>query len=129
MNLVDVNEFYYDTLKEAFDRVIKKSEVEGITDLNCISIKVPIELDFSNLINYNRKSNFVYKFIFNSFRILAEFYDYFNTARPEDLKGLIRESSVEVLQTMISNMDEEVKLDKRQVSIEIYMKNLPCTSE
>lgn len=129
MNLVDVNEFYYDTLKEAFDRVIKKSEVEGITDLNCISIKVPIELDFSNLINYNRKSNFVYKFIFNYFRILAEFYDYFNTARPEDLKGLIRESSVEVLQTMISNLDEEVKLDKRQVSIEIYMKNLPCTSE
>ena len=36
MDFVDVNEFYYDTLKEAFDRVIKKSEVEGITDLNCI---------------------------------------------------------------------------------------------
>lgn len=64
MDFVDVNEFYYDTLKEAFDRVIKKSEVEGITDLNCISIKVPIELDFSNLINYNRKFKYK-KVLFN----------------------------------------------------------------
>ena len=52
---VDVHKFYYGTLKNAFDEVIKKSKAEGITDLNCIVIKVPIELDFSNLINYNRK--------------------------------------------------------------------------
>lgn len=60
---------------------------------------------------------------------LAEFYDYFNTASPEELKGLIRESSVPLLQEMIGNVREEVVIDKRQVSIEFFMKNLPCSSE
>lgn len=63
------------------------------------------------------------------FVFVADFYDYFNTATPEELKGLVRESSVEVLQEMMSKVDEEVKLDKRQVSVEIFMKNLPCTEE
>ena len=57
IQFVDVNEFYHDTLKDAFEKVLRKSETEGITDLNCISIKIPIELDFSNLINYNRILN------------------------------------------------------------------------
>lgn len=60
---------------------------------------------------------------------IAEFYDYFNTASPEELKGLIRESVVPLLQKMVKTVDEEVQIDKRQVSVEISMKNLPCTPE
>lgn len=58
-NVLDVNEFYYDALKSVFDEVIKKSQLEGITDLNCVVFKVPIELDFSNLINYNRNPKYL----------------------------------------------------------------------
>lgn len=63
------------------------------------------------------------------FNFIAEFYDYFNTASPEELKGLVRESVVPFLQEMVKNVDEEVQVDKRQVSVEISMKNLPCTPE
>ena len=59
----------------------------------------------------------------------AEFYDYFNTASPDELKGLIRESVVPFLQEMIKNINEEVQVDKRQVSVEISMNNLPCSTE
>lgn len=46
--------FYYEILRQSFEKVMKKSEDEGLSDLNCIVFKVPIELDFSHLINYNR---------------------------------------------------------------------------
>ena len=60
---------------------------------------------------------------------LADFYDHFNLAGPEELKGLIRESVIGPLQELMSNLNEELKLDKRQVSVEIFMKNLPCSDE
>lgn len=112
-------------LRNSFERVLKKSENEGLSDMNCLVFKVPIDLDFSHLINYNRKI----QNLSLSYYFVAEFYDYFNTASPVELKGLIRESVVPVLQELVRNVDEEVKIDKRQVSVEFFMKNLPCTPE
>ena len=118
--------FYYTELNNSLEKVLKRSEEEGLSDLNCIVIKVSLELDFSHLINYNRKE---IKFIYYFHIFQAEFYDYFNTASPEELKGLIRESTIEILQKLVEPWDKEVQLDKRQISIEMFMKNLPCTSE
>lgn len=108
------------------ERAVKTSQSEGICDLSCIIVKVPIELDFASLIDYNRNIIRYKHSILYILCDLAEFYDYFTTATPEELKGLIRESIVEMLQE-ISDMD--CTIDKRQVSIEIYMKQLPPTFE
>ncbi len=55
LSFIDVNTFYYEDLRRALENVKKKSESEGLMDLNCIVIKVPINLDYSHLIDYNRK--------------------------------------------------------------------------
>lgn len=114
-------------MKKSLDNVLKKSNAEGISDLKCIIIKVPIILDFSHLIDYNRKSfplDLVILILF-----IAEFYDYFNSAGPDELKGLVRESVLRPFQEMIANIDSEIIIDKRQISVELFMKNLPCSTE
>lgn len=46
--------FYYEELRKSLEKAFKKAEDEGLSDLSCIVIKILIELDFSQLINFNR---------------------------------------------------------------------------
>lgn len=46
-------------MKESFEDVLQRSRNEGISDLNCIVFKLPIDLDFSHLIEFNRKIDFI----------------------------------------------------------------------
>ena len=49
-------------MKESFKDVLRRSRNEGISDLNCIVLKLPFDLDFSHLIEFNRKINFILNF-------------------------------------------------------------------
>ena len=49
-------------MKESFKDVLRRSRNEGISDLNCIVFKLPFDLDFSHLIEFNRKINFILNF-------------------------------------------------------------------
>lgn len=52
-----MRKYYYEELRFSLEKAFKLADHEGLSDMNCIVIKIIIDLDYSQLINYNRNSS------------------------------------------------------------------------
>ena len=54
-NFSVVQQNYFEQVKRSFDEAMKIATDEGIADLNCAVFRLPFHLDYSKIIDFNRK--------------------------------------------------------------------------
>jgi hypothetical protein len=126
LNFLVVHQNYYGQVKRSFEEALKVATDEGISDLNCAVFRLPFHLDYSKIIDFNRKHQMMKILFFMPGTFLADFYEFFKKVNPSQLKGIIREGTLPHFQTCVESLGlEGVVIDPRQISIDIIIDYIP----
>lgn len=109
----------------SFEEALNTAKKEGIVDVSCVIFRLPFHIDYAKIYDAQRKAISI-----SVFTCLAEFYEFFRKVQPLQLKGIIREAVVPIYQQFAdANGFSDNQIDLRQISIDIVIDYVPCTSK